>query len=183
MVAASGRPYNVTIGKDLNGDSIFNDRPAFAAAGATGPNIVATQFGTFNIDPAASQAVIPYDYLTGPGQFSMNARVSKTFGFGKETQGGGGGGGGHYHGRGGLMGRGLSGNSGSGFWHRGESVNRRYQVEMGVMVHNIFNIVNLGTPVGNLSSPIFGQSNSLAGGFFGGQSANRSINMFMRFSF
>ncbi|HUZ47203.1 MAG TPA: carboxypeptidase regulatory-like domain-containing protein [Terriglobia bacterium] len=181
MVASSGRPYNVTVGKDLNGDSIFNDRPAFAAAGATGPNIVATQFGTFNIDPASSQAVIPYDYLTGPGQFSMNARVSKTFGFGKEVEGGGGGGG-HRHGRGGLGGQGLSSNSGRGLWHGG-SVNRRYQVEMGVMVHNVFNMVNLGTPVGNLSSPIFGQSNSLAGGFFGSQSANRSINMFMRFSF
>jgi len=181
MVATSGRPYDVTIGRDLNGDSIFNDRPAFAASGASGPNIVVTQFGAFNIDPASGQAVIPINYLTGPGQFSMNARLSKTFGFGKAAEGGGGG---PYHGHGGgLGGRGLSGNSGPGFWHRGQAVNRRYQVEVGVMVHNVFNMVNLGTPVGNLSSPIFGQSNSLAGGFFGGQSANRSINMFMRFSF
>ncbi len=182
MVVTSGRPYNVTIGNDINGDSIFNDRPAFAAAGATGPNIVATRFGIFNIDPAAGTPVIPFDYLTGPGRFSMNARLSKTFGFGKEVEGGGGGGG-HRHRRGGLGGRGLSGSSGSGFWHRGQSVNRRYQLEMGVMVRNVFNKVNLGTPVGNLSSPIFGQSNSLAGGFFGSQSANRSINLFMRFNF
>ncbi len=183
MIATSGHPYNVTIGQDLNGDSIFNDRPAFAAPGATGPNIVATQFGNFNIDPAANQPVIPINYLTGPGQFSMNARISKTFGFGKATEGGGGFGG-HYHGRrGGLGGRGLSGNTGGGFWHRGEAVNRRYQLEVGAMVHNIFNMVNLGIPVGNLSSPIFGQSNSIAGGFFSGQSANRSINLFMRFSF
>lgn len=183
LVAASGRPYNVTIGRDRNGDSIFNDRPAFAAPGATGPNIVVTKFGSFNIAPAFNQPVIPINYLTGPGQFSMNARLAKTFGFGKVTEGGGGFGG-HRHGPGGgLGGRGLSGNTGGGLWHRGATVNRRYQLEVGAMVHNVFNIVNLGTPVGNLSSPIFGQSNSLAGGFFGGQSANRSINMFMRFSF
>ena len=183
MIANSGHPYNVTIGRDLNGDSVFNDRPAFASAGATGPNVVATQFGTFNIDPSLGQAVIPINYLTGPGQFSMNARLSKTFGFGKATEGGSGFGG-HYHGHGGgLGGQGLSGNSGRGLWHQGESANRRYQLEVGVMVHNVFNMVNLGIPVGNLSSPIFGQSNSLAQGFFGGQSANRSINLFMRFSF
>jgi hypothetical protein len=29
---------------------------------------------------------------------------------------------------------------------------------------NAFNIVNLGAPVGQLSSPLFGKSNSLAGG-------------------
>lgn len=183
MIANSGHPYNVTVGKDLNGDSVFNDRPAFAAAGATGPNVVTTEFGTFNIDPAAGQAVIPVNYLTGPGQFSMNARISKTFGFGKATEGGGGFGGHHHHGPAGLGGRGLSGNSGRGLWHRGETVNKRYQLEVGAFIHNAFNVVNLGIPVGNLSSPIFGQSNSLARGFFGGQSANRSINLFMRFSF
>ena len=33
MFANSGAPYNVTVGQDLNGDSIFNDRP-----GGTGRN-------------------------------------------------------------------------------------------------------------------------------------------------
>ena len=51
------------------------------------------------------------------------------------------------------------------------------------MAHNVFNKVNLGTPIGNITSPMFGQSNSLAGGFFNNQSANRMINLFMRFSF
>ena len=32
MLVTSGRPYNITLGQDLNGDSIFNDRPAFATA-------------------------------------------------------------------------------------------------------------------------------------------------------
>lgn len=183
LVATSGRPYDVTIGQDLNGDSIFNDRPAFAASGATGSDIVATQFGTFNIAPAPGEA-IPVNYLTGPGQFSMNARLSKSFGFGKVGGGGGSGGHYHHHGRGGLGGRGLSGGGGDGgFFRRGSAEDHRYQVQVGAMVHNVFNKVNLGTPVGNVTSPLFGESISLASGFFGGQSANRSINFFARFSF
>jgi hypothetical protein len=183
LVVTSGHPYNVTVGQDLNGDSIYNDRPAFASQGGTGSNIVATPFGTFNIAPAPGQAVIPINYLTGPGQFSMNARVSRTFGFGKVA--GGGGGGPHGYGRrgGGLGGRGLSGGGGGGFFNQGAGENHRYQIEFGAMAHNVFNKVNLGTPVGNVTSPLFGQSTSLASGFFGGSSANRSINLFLRFSF
>jgi hypothetical protein len=33
MITSSGAPFNIIVGQDLNGDSIFNDRPAFAAAG------------------------------------------------------------------------------------------------------------------------------------------------------
>jgi Carboxypeptidase regulatory-like domain len=185
LVATSGNPYNVTIGQDLNGDSIFNDRPAFAAAGATGPNIVVTPFGAFNITPAPGATVVPVNDLTGPGQFAMFARVSKTFGFGKVSGGQGGTGGHHYHGHGGgLGGRGLSGGGGGGDWfHHGSAEDHRFQVEVGAMVHNVFNKVNLGTPVGNVTSPLFGQSTSLSTGFFGGQAANRSLNFFMRFSF
>jgi Carboxypeptidase regulatory-like domain len=182
LVATSGHPYNVTVGEDLNGDSIYNDRPAFAAPGAAGTNIVSNQFGTFNIAPAPGQTVVPVNYLVGPGQFSMNARLSRTFGFGKV--GGGENGGPHYHRHGGgLGGRGLSGGGGGGFFNRGNGENHRYQIEVGAMVHNVFNKVNLGTPVGNITSPLFGQSISLASGFFGGQAANRSINLFLRFSF
>jgi hypothetical protein len=184
LVATSGRPYDVTIGQDLNGDSIFNDRPAVAGAAAAGPNIVATEFGTFNIAPAAGEAVLPVNYLTGPGQFAMNARISKTFGFGKVAGGEGGFGGGHYHRRGGgLGGRGLTGGGGGDFFGHGSAENHRFQVEVGAMVHNLFNKVNLGTPIGNVTSPLFGQSVSLASGFFGGNAANRSINFFLRFSF
>ncbi|HEV2246657.1 MAG TPA: hypothetical protein VGW37_08375, partial [Terriglobia bacterium] len=84
-------------------------------------------------------------------------------------------------GRGGLGGRGLS--SGGGGPRFGGSSDRHYQLELGVMANNAFNKVNLGTPVGNITSPLFGQSNSLAGGFFNNQSANRTINLFLRFSF
>ena len=179
MVFTSGHPYSITLGKDLNGDSIFNDRPAFSSSLCA--TCVGTSLGYFNVDPISGDQLVPVNYLYGPSQFSMNARISKTFGFGKEVEGGGGGGfHGHGHGHG-LGGRGLS--SGGGGPRFGGSSDRRFQLEMGVMAHNVFNKVNLGTPIGNITSPLFGQSNSLAGGFFGNQSANRMINLFMRFSF
>jgi hypothetical protein len=63
---------------------------------------------------------------------------------------------------------------------------------------NLFNHVNLGNPVGNLSSPFFGQSLALNGGFggfgpggggggggFGGGSGagNRKVTAQVRFNF
>ncbi|MEJ2010081.1 MAG: hypothetical protein P8Z30_18320, partial [Acidobacteriota bacterium] len=95
LVVTSGHPYDVTIGEDLNGDSIFNDRPSFGTASCT--TCVVTSLGTFNIAPTSGETLVPVNYLTGPSQFSMNLRVSKTFGFGKETSGGGGFGGHHHH--------------------------------------------------------------------------------------
>ena len=83
---------------------------------------------------------------------------------------------------GGLGGRGLSGGGGGPNIFGGDETGR-YNLTFSLGVHNVFNNVNLGTPVGNLSSPIFGQSNSLAGGFFSSQSANRRLDLEMRFSF
>jgi hypothetical protein len=48
---------------------------------------------------------------------------------------------------------------------------------------NLFNYVNYGTPTGNLTSPLFGKSNSLAGGQFASGSANRRIDLQLQFSF
>jgi len=46
------------------------------------------------------------------------------------------------------------------------------------------NNVNLGTPIGNLNSPLFDHSNSLANAGFGaGQASNRRIELAVRFSF
>jgi hypothetical protein len=182
----SGHPYNITVGQDLFGASLFNSRPAFAPPGATGRNIISTPFGVFDTQPQPGETIVPVNYLVGPSNFSVNLRLSRTFGFGKEMSEGGGFGGGHFHGHGGGLGAGgLSGSGGrGGFFRPGGGTNRRYQLTFAVMAHNVFNIVNLGTPVGTLTSPLFGKSNSLAGGFFGtGQGANRSVNLMVRFSF
>jgi len=56
-------------------------------------------------------------------------------------------------------------------------------------VQNLLNRANLGTPVGNLSSPLFGQTNTSGGrfgGFGGGGGSgggNRRVELQLRFSF
>ena len=65
----------------------------------------------------------------------------------------------------------------------GGGANKRYNLEFSIQARNIFNTVNLAPPVGNLSSPLFGHSNSLAGGFFGSSTANRRVELGVRFMF
>jgi hypothetical protein len=69
---------------------------------------------------------------------------------------------------------------------------QKYQLQVSVNFQNLLNHVNLGTPVGNLSSPFFGQSVNTGGnfGFFGpgggggGTGAgNRRVTLSARFSF
>ncbi len=194
MMTSSGAPFNIPLGQDLNGDSIFNDRPAFAAAGATGANIVVTKWGAFDTNPKAGEKIIPINYGTGPGQFEMNLRLSKTFTFGKKRESTssasgmqgpppGGGRGGPPPGGGGLGPRGLSGGGGGpGGPFGSSSANTRYSLTFSVGARNVFNVVNLGTPIGQLSSPLFGTSNSLAGGF-GPGGGNRHIDFQVAFSF
>jgi hypothetical protein len=62
------------------------------------------------------------------------------------------------------------------------STNTRYTLTFSVNARNIFNNVNLGTPTGNLGSPIFGQSNSITT-FFSSAAANRRIDLQAAFNF
>jgi hypothetical protein len=184
LVANSGRPFNITLGQDLFGTSVFNARPALAT-GLSRPSVIVTRLGAFDTSPTPGETIIPPNYATGPGQFTMNLRLSKTFGFGPKTERGGGSGGrGDFGGGrgGGLGGRGL-GSGGGGFGGWGAPTNQRYNLTFSVSGRNILNNVNLGTPVGNLGSPLFGQSNGLAGGFFNSSAANRRIDLQVVFSF
>src|SRR5262249_702796 len=51
LIASWGIPYNVVSGQDVNGDSIFNDRPSFASSQSLPANVVNTKFGSFNTVP------------------------------------------------------------------------------------------------------------------------------------
>ena len=133
---------------------------------------------------------------TGPGRFVLNLRLSKTLGFGKKketinTSGGPGGpGGGGTFGRG-PGGGGGGGRGGGGFGGRGGGgpggfdapSNRRYSLTFAVSARNVLNNVNEATPIGNLSSPLFGESNGLAGGPYSSNTANRRIDLQITFGF
>ena len=194
LVFASGTPYNVTVGQDLSGDSLFNDRPALAAT-PTGNCVSPTAACHYTI-PQTPYTPIPVNYLTGPAHFTLNLRLAKTFGFGPETgnsaagQGGGPGGGpgpgagpgsgGAHGGGGGGFGRGPGGGGGP---FGGLATTHRYNLTFSVNARNVLNKVNAATPVGSLTSPKFGQSINLAGGPFSSAAANRKIELQAMFSF
>src|SRR5438128_4663767 len=88
IVVSSGSPFNIIIGRDLNGDTLFTERPAFAND-LTKPGVVVMPFGTFDPNPTAGEVIIPRNFGQGPGSVVANLRISKTFGFGKERSSGG----------------------------------------------------------------------------------------------
>jgi hypothetical protein len=182
IIANSGRPFTITLGQDLNGDSIFNDRPTIATD-LNRPSVVQTKYGNFDTNPIPGQTLVPINSETGPAAFTINMRVSKVFGFGKEGASGstsqGGGGGDRRHGPGGFGGP----RGGHGPWGGGATTNRRYNLTLSMHVINLLNTVNYGSPVGNLSSPDFGVSKTLQGGPFGSNVAVRRVFMQAQFSF
>ena len=194
ILANSAAPFNIIVGQDLNGDSIFNDRPAIGTTAGPGGVVKVTPWGTFNTVPIAGQPIAPINSGTAFSAFTLNLRFSKTFGLGPKLErpglasAGGGQGGGRTpgaHGGGGLGARGLSGGGGPGggpFTFGGET-NHRYNLTFSVSARNLLNNVNYGAPIGNLDSPIFGTPNSLAGPPFSSGSANRRIDLQMVFTF
>jgi hypothetical protein len=196
MIASSGTPFNIVSPNDLNGDTIFNDRPAFVSS-ATCPNPGAqtgttycTPLGTFNNAlPAAGQSVVPINYGTGPTHFVLNLRLTKSMGFGPKVKGaggnqnqgqggpsGGGGGGGRGGPRGPLFGAGPQMGGGAGS-------DRRYTLTFGVSARDALNNVNLANPAGVLGSRFFDTPNSLQGGPFSTGTAVRRIDFFATFNF
>jgi hypothetical protein len=190
LIATSGLPYDVTIGQDLNGDSIYNDRPAFATD-LSRSSVVVTRFGAFDTQPnigISGQTLVPINSLTGPTQFVLNLRLSKTFGFGKENasangQPNGTGGGGGHRGGGGGGGFGRGPGAGIATIFGPANTGRRYNLTFSVNARNVLNRENLAIPVGNLSSPNFGNSVALAGGPFSSQAASRKLELQASFSF
>jgi hypothetical protein len=206
LVANSGTPYNITTGEDLTGNNQFNGRPTYAAS-CTETSAVQTKFGCLDVSPfGTGEKIIPYGVGTGPSNVALNGRLSKVIGIGPKVEGGrGGGGGGGRGGPGGggpggggppgLGGGGLSGARG-GPGRLDAAVSRKYSLTMSAWATNVFNHENLGTPNGTLGAnpdpttgalepqKYFGESQSLAGNFFGSVTGgNRSITLQANFNF
>src|SRR5260370_11549229 len=116
LVAQAGVPFNITTGQDLYQDSIFNTRATFGTCtpGATG--VKATAYGCFNLATQPGQAVIPINFAEGPGRFSLNLRLSKTFGFRKKAEAANAAAGGPGRGTFGCGPRHRRSHAGGGFW-------------------------------------------------------------------
>ncbi len=81
FVINSGRPFNITIGRDLNRDALFTERPAFADAQTTTQDLRQTQYGDFDINPKSGQTIIPRNFGTGASFTTIDLRISKEFKF------------------------------------------------------------------------------------------------------
>lgn len=125
----SGTPYNITTGRDDNGDTVFNDRPA-----GVGRNTGRTDM-----------------------TWEVGGRLSYAFGFGRRQPAGGGAG--PHGGQpvmivqrvGGGAGSEISGSFGGG------AEDKRIRFELFVSGSNIFNAVNRTGYSGVMTSPFFGQ--------------------------
>jgi hypothetical protein len=154
----SPMPYNITIGEDLNGDGQSNDRPSYATSADNPAYVVQTIYGALNLRPLPGETIIPRNLGTGYSSFTINLRASRTWGFGEPA---------------------------ASTAAAPASTMRRYNLTLSVEARNLLNNVNPGTPVGVLSSPLFGQPQGLSGvgGLNVTQSANRRLQLQLRFTF
>jgi len=152
-------------------------------------------YGTLN--------VIPINYGHGFGQFFVNMRLSRTWGFGERVTGnnnnqrnqqqgqgqpgfgrgaGGPGGGGGGGGRGGGGG-GFGGGGGRGGGGGGDSSGQKFTLTAGLIVRNLFNTVNYSSPEGLLLSNRFDTPLNIVANGGNGVAANRRMEINLRFSF
>jgi Carboxypeptidase regulatory-like domain len=76
VTIGSGRPFNITTGRDNNNDTRFTDRPAFAQPGD--PAAIVTAFGTFDPNPRPGAAIIPRNLGREPMQVNVDVSATKT---------------------------------------------------------------------------------------------------------
>jgi Carboxypeptidase regulatory-like domain len=165
LIAQSNAPFNITIGEDLNGDSQFNDRPAFATD-LNRPSVYHTKWGNFDADPLPGQKIIPINYGTGPSLVMLNLGLTRNFAFGPA-----------------LADQPPAPAVAPGKKPPKTEVARRYTMNLGILAQNVFNTVNGGTPVGVLGSPLFGESTTLSTTQFSSSQANRIIYLRLRLDF
>jgi hypothetical protein len=179
LAAQSGTPYNLTTGYDWTGNNQFNARPTYGVCGT--PGVVTTKYGCLDTNPSGKgERLVPVGVGLGPPNALLDVRVSKTFGVGPriktET------GGDTLSGGSDVSDRGIG--SGGAAIKLNASAPRRYSLTFVAGASNVLNIVNLSPPNGVLISPIFGKSQSLAGGAFQNPTpGNRAIIFQANFSF
>lgn len=199
IVISSGRPFNIVTGRDTNGDGLFTERPAFATSQTALADLKRTEYGDFDLNPAPGQKLIPRNYGMGPGFFSVNIGISRSITFGTipgaaaalqpdsksgtaQAQG--------TQASNSKAAEKSSTNSSNSAPkpNNAPAPEKRYNLTFSVNIQNLFNRTNFAQPIGNLSSPSFGESTATAGSFGFGPSGsaaagNRRIQLQMRFSF
>ncbi|MGA8937715.1 MAG: carboxypeptidase regulatory-like domain-containing protein [Acidobacteriaceae bacterium] len=161
----TGTPYNITTGTDLNGDAIYNDRPAFATNPTSSSILYQTRYGSLDANPQPGEKIIPINYGTGPAFAELDFGLGRSFKFGPRDPA-------PAPPPGALKPKGPL-----------PKPDPRYSLTFGLDAQNVFNDVNAGPPVGILTSPQFGHSISLNSPYGGASTANRVIMLRTFFSF
>ena len=169
----SNTPFNIVLGQDLNGDTQFNDRPAFATD-LSRPSVVETRWGVFDTQPIPGQKIIPVNYAKGNGLVVANLRLMRRFNFGPKLP--------EEPAPGAADGKEAKTPAKPAKPGKKE-IERKYTFGIGIGSENILNHRNLAPPVGVLGSPLFGQSTALHTAWGESGSANRTVNLetFFRF--
>jgi len=164
--ARSHSYFDITTGQDNNGDSIYNDRPAFATD-LSRASVVRTPFGNFDTDPLPSQTIIPINYGHAPAFTFLEMAATKDIHLGPRP----------------AAPPQQGAKTSSGPATKAQLPPRPYRLQFGIAADNVLNIVNPGPPVGVLTSPFFGKSISLNTPFTSNTAANRAITLRAAFFF
>lgn len=174
-IASSGQAYNITTGRDTNGDTAFSERPAFATD-LTKPGVVLTPLGAFDPNPAPGTPVIPRNFGRGPAFFWVNMNIEKVFKLGKAIEP-----------KAPASPPQTTSANAPQPPAKKPPVQRPYTLGFSMSVQNLFNRNNEAAPIGNMTSPYFlksaSPSNNFTFGPGGGSGGNRTINLRVRFSF
>jgi hypothetical protein len=193
VVVQSGAPFDIITSQDVYGDTLLSARPGIPS-NPNKPGLIQTSYGLLDPNPSPGEAILPRNFGRGPGLFSVDLRLSRTWGLGTAQ-------GGARPRRNasagpaeaapaapsaGPAGRGGIGgfdNVGSGV--AGSTSESRYSLTASVAARNIFNHVNPGPIIGDINSPLFGQANQIAAGqgAYSGFSDNRRLEFQLRLGF
>lgn len=80
---ATGNKFNITTGRDTNGDGFYTERPAFASD-PNRPGVIATPYGLLDPNPLPGSQLIPRNLGRGQTTFGTNASIGKQFTFGED---------------------------------------------------------------------------------------------------
>ena len=185
LVAQSGTPFDITTGSDLYGTTVLNARPGVATSPVK-PGVVPTSYGLLDPAPSAGEILLPRNSGRGPAQINFNFRISKAIGFGSEE-------GRRLSGAGSIAGGDVTGTANAAAGKRMNAIigtpatGRRYNLTLSLTARNLLNHTNPGPIIGNITSPLFGESNQIGrapnGEGFYETANNRRIELQVRLAF
>jgi len=183
LIVQSGIPFDITSGNDPYGTTLFTARPGIPTDPSK-PGLIQTVYGLLDPNPTPGEQILTRNSGRGPGQIAMNLRIGKTIGFGGERSSR----------AADTLPAGNPANTATAATGRGlgsliqaQNTSRRYNLTISMSIRNLLNHTNPGPITGDITSPLFGRANQIAGtpngeGFWE-TADNRRLELQIRFTF